>query len=283
MAIITSNARLAELQIAGTENNPFLLFRNQLVRDNIQTNTLTGGFPASNLLTGTTYDFVQTSFSGAGTATFAFRPFSAVQAIALAGHNFHQIPGVQVTLRRSGGSGPTDTHTMRITPRGEPIVFRDTGSGSSQLHEIILGAPAASRRLLPRVAVLFAGEEVTLPQRLYQGYSPPFTPNAVDLQSNVSEGSQLLGSRVIRRGARATAQIDHLPQSFIRSLTWRMFQRHYNDGRGFFWCWRPARHPSDVHYAWREGPELLPNNTGPANLAGISLAMRFHESEDNFV
>ncbi len=131
--------------------------------------------------------------------------------------------------------------------------------------------------VLPRVSVLFAGPEIVLPQRLYQGYAPPYTPNAVDIQSNVSEGANLLGSRVVQRGSTATARIDHLAPAFVRSAAWAGFQRHFNDGRGFFWAWRPEQYPDDVHYAWRDGDELLPDNTGPAAFTGITMPMRFFE------
>ena len=282
MAVTLSSARLSELQTSGMENNPFVAFENSLAAREIVQN-FTNGFPASNLLTGATYDFVQLAYNNAGRAVLGFRPPSprGYRVIAIAAHNLHEIPGtVSVELLRSGGPSNISRTSLIFTERGEPIVFRDTGSDQHSVFEFRITVSRAGRRTPPRIGVLFAGDEILMPQRLYQGYNPPITPNQLDLQSNVSEGSQLLGSRVIRQGSSATAKIDHLEQAFVRSFAWRQFQRHFNQGRGFFWGWRPQLHRNDVHYAWRSGAELGPQNTGPAGLTSISMAMRFHESED---
>jgi hypothetical protein len=128
----------------------------------------------------------------------------------------------------------------------------------------------------PAIGVLFLGQELIIPQRIYQGYAPPITPNVVDLQSNVSEGGHLLGSRVVSRGNTATAEISHLTPAFVRSDDWKNFQAHFNNGNGFFWGWRPTAY-DELYYAWRQGAVIAPQNSGPQAYMSASISMRFYD------
>ncbi len=277
MTIFTTPERQAELRAEGTANNPFVLWNNRLRAATAVTENAVSTFPASNLATGTTYDFARAEYSATSAAAFAIEPGTAtpLQTLAIAGHNFHEHPGLVLRMIRSGPGLVTSEHTIPVAD-ASPIVFRDTVAPLAYAR-YAFDLTATDTAIPPRASVLFAGPELVLPQRLYQGYAPPFTPNAVDIQSNVSEGANLLGSRVVQRGSTATARIDHLNPSFVRSDAWAGFQRHFNDGRGFFWAWRPESYPEDVQYAWREGDALLPDITGPAAFTGIRMSMRFFE------
>ena len=283
MIVFSSGAQSARTA-AGTTNNPLIFWRNRGAGDPANTDVSVSDFPASNLLTSTTYDFARAGWDTNSRAVF--QRTTTVQrnapALAIAAHNFHTLPGnVAITAIRYRQGQIAAGQQMAVSgPYGaEPIVVVFDGVRSDDRWEFQLTTDDTS--VQPQAAIMFIGDVLTVPQRIYQGYASPFTANRVELQSNVSEGSQLLGSRVIRRGATATAEILHLEPSYVRSDStngWQRFQQHFNEGRGFFWSWRPEDYPNEVHYAWRDGSELLPVNSGPAQYTSVSMSMRFHES-----
>jgi len=124
--------------------------------------------------------------------------------------------------------------------------------------------------------VFFLGNYMRFEQGLYQGYTPPRRPNMVELQSNVSEGGHLLGSAVIRRGIKTTASLSHFERGTIRSADFDGFVDHFNEGKGFFWCWRPNLGAGEMWWSWRDGGEISPTNTGPRRYMGFDMSMRHY-------
>ncbi|PHQ81846.1 MAG: hypothetical protein COB69_03570 [Phycisphaera sp.] len=106
--------------------------------------------------------------------------------------------------------------------------------------------------------------------------APPITPNSVDLQSNVSEGGNLLGSATVRKGSRTAAGLTHIEPTFLRATQWTSFQTHFNGGGGFFWLWRPTKY-EDAFYAWRDGGVIAPTNSGPKEYMSFDMGMRFYD------
>ena len=126
-------------------------------------------------------------------------------------------------------------------------------------------------------SVAFFGTVTQVQQRLYQGYTPPIVPTNVLLQSNVSQGGNALGAVVTRRGSSLRADIEHVEPTFIRGADFKGFMRHHNDGKQFFWAWRPTKY-DDLFYAWREGDTLAPTNSGPAALMSFTMGLRCYDN-----
>jgi hypothetical protein len=128
------------------------------------------------------------------------------------------------------------------------------------------------------VGVAFLGNDLIIPRRMYQGFAPVITPTEVELQSNVSVGNELLGSSVIGRGSMLSAAVQNVPENFIRGGSWKSFQRHFNDGGGFFFAWRPRKYVNDLHYCWRNGGTLRPVNSGPRDLMSFEMSAQVHNA-----
>lgn len=129
------------------------------------------------------------------------------------------------------------------------------------------------------IGVAYMGLVLTLDQNIYQGYRPPITPTNVALQSNVSEGGNLLGSAIVRKGSSAQASFTLVDPEYIRSTAnngWKNFQDHFNSGKGFFWAWRPTKY-GDLFWAWRDGDPIAPTNSGPRDLMSFDMSMRLYD------
>jgi hypothetical protein len=104
---------------------------------------------------------------------------------------------------------------------------------------------------------------------LYQGFSPVIVPTEVQLQSNVSVGGNLMGSSVVMEGSTLTAELRNVDPAFIRGAAFKDFMQSFNRGKPFYFSWRPTKYPEDVHYCWRDGAVIRPDNAGPRDFHGV--------------
>jgi len=225
--------------------------------------------------TGTTFDsWIATPSGGQVTLELELTTAQSLSFAAIAAHNLGTIGAdVRVQFSTDGGSIWTDAGAGITSPEDDQAIafyfdaitsdhwrFKVTGAGSNDVE----------------IAVALFSNPITIEQRIYQGYAPPITPNAVDLQSNVSEGGNLLGSATVRKGSRASAGLTHIDPTFLRGATWTSFQAHFNGGGGFFWLWRPTKY-EDAFYAWRDGGVIAPTNSGPKEYMSFDMGMRFYD------
>ena len=276
MTIVYDPSKAASLAANDQSNNPVIAWNNIATPTNISApNGTEPTGAASNAVTGTTYDFALLTQSGGG-ANLRVDLGSAGNAnvAALAAHNLGTLGGLSARIEFSDDNATwTDAGAGVVSPMNDEAIMWRFSQSSHRYWRIRISGITAGQ--VPAIGVFLLSNELVVPQRIYVGYAPPITPNIVDLQSNVSEGGHLLGSRIVRRGSTVSANITHLKPSFIRSSAWMNFQNHFNNGRGFFWGWRPTGYP-ELYYAWREGATIAPENTGPQAFMNATLAMRLY-------
>ena len=163
-----------------------------------------------------------------------------------------------------------------IPATGGVVAWRFPEVSAATWRVLIRGV---SPSVIPSIGVFFIGKAMILPQRFYQGFSPPITPTDVDLQSNVSAGNNLLGTSVTVRGSTLSLAVEHLSDAFVRGPDWAGFQEHFNIGKGAFLAWRPTKYPQDIWYFWRDGAAIRPVNSGPKAYMSAPLSARVHEAE----
>lgn len=277
MTVLIGTARTLELGTDGQENNPSILWNNLATAANISsvTGVATDG-AVSNAVNGTTFDYAMPLVSGSNSAALSVSTLSgAVNAGAIAAHNIGTL-GATVALNYSddGGSSWNDCGAGSIAPTDDDVILWRFPSVSGVEWRLIITGIVSGQ---PAIGVFVLGEELVLPRRIYQGYTPPLTPTNVTLQSNVSEGGHLLGNAYVRAGSNLQVELRYLEDSFVRGTDWLAFQEHFNSGKGFFWAWRPAKY-DDAYYCWRSGGPIVPVNSGPLALMSAGFAARaYHE------
>lgn len=278
MTIAIDSALASTLASAGTENNPFFGWFNRGANSGTHTTGVgTAVNAAAMAYTGTTYDaWIATPSSGNASLQTVFASGAASLTFgAIAAHNLGTI-GATVALQYStnGGSTWNDCGSGSVSPSDDRAIgFYFAAETADRWRFLVTGAGSSD----VEIAVAFLGNQMTVPSRIYQGYRPSLTPTNIGLQSNVSEGGNLLGSAVVRKGSMAQASFAHVPPSFLRGATWLGFQEHFNAGGGVFWAWRPTKY-GDLHYAWRDGPAVAPVNSGPNDLMSADLSMRLYDT-----
>lgn len=275
MTIQISSTLAATLAANGTSNNPLVVWDNAASDGTLSTSIGTEVEAAALSATGTTFDsWIATPASGSVALQLVLASAQSLNFGAIAAHNLGDLTAtVRLEYSTDSGSTWTDSGAGTVTASDNQAIafyfpavsathwrFRVTNAGSDNVE----------------IAVAMFSMAITIGQRIYQGYAPPITPNQVDLQSNVSEGSNLLGAAVTRRGSTASASLTHIDPTFLRGSTWTAFQNHFNNGGGFFWAWRPTKY-GDLFYAWRQGNVIAPNNSGPKDLMDFGMEMRLYD------
>lgn len=280
MTIVIGPTKAAALATAGTSNNPIIAWKN--IASESGTASTTGGTEveaAALALTGTTYDaWVATP---TGSAVELAINFSSAQSISFAGIAAHNIgtlgASVRIQYSTNGGGTWSDSGAGVVNPTDDQAIGFYFDAVSAADWRVRIENYSASDDV--EIAVAFFGNPLTVEQRIYQGYRPPITPTNVALQSNVSEGGNLLGSAIVRKGSSAQASFTHLTPAFIRDTSangWKAFQSHFNAGKGFMWAWRPSKY-GDLHWAWRDGDPIAPANSGPQDYMSADISFRMYD------
>lgn len=275
----TSATLAATLELAGEENNPFVAWNNLASAGTAATSigtTQTDG-EAANAVTGTTYDRWMALADGSGQAALSVDLGSAqaVGFVAIGAHNLGTL-GATVTAQYS-----SDNVAWTAVDASAHAMTDDVAAGwrvmpaSARYWRVLITGLSPSADIA-RIGVLFVGDVVILPRRFYQGYRPPITQTEVQISSNIAEGGNLVGSAYYERGSTVSASVNNVSPDFLRGAGWKAFQRHFNRGGGFFWAWRPTKY-DDMHYAWRAGAAIAPQNSGPLDLMSFSMEMRLHD------
>lgn len=277
MSIAISDAR--SFALGAQTNHPFFAWENLAASATLGgTSTLTGG-AASNAVNGNTHSYWLPNVTTATVSLSAdFTSARTISFVGVAAHNISDYAG-QVSIQYSSDNvSYFDAGAGTITPTdNSPLAFRMVSSGQSFRYWRLRITGLTSGDDIA-VGVVFFGDDLVMPRPFYQGFSPILTPTEVELQSNVSVGGNYLGSSVIKRGSTLQAEWNNLAATFVRGTSWLSFQRHFNDGLPFFFGWRPAKYPQDIHYAWRQGGTIRPNNSGPKDWMNLGIDARVYES-----
>lgn len=275
-----ASARAAE--IPGQLNNPFVAWDNYGARyaASYVGSPTYPGFSQHNAFTGSTFDFWKPNLGAYTAATLLVYFPTAITCnfAAVAAHNAGTL-GATVYIERSidGGTTWSDAGAGAINPTdNSPMAWRMKSFGNAANHwrfsfvGMTAGAPLAA-------AVVFLGDEVLIPSRIYDGYSPIITPTEIELQPNISVGGQFIRQSTVSQGSTVKAEFHHLDPAFIRGA-WAGFQRSYNAGNPFFFGWRPSTFDDDIHYCQRGGAAIRPTNSGGLDFSTVGFDARVYEA-----
>lgn len=279
MVIAVSPQRAIALTSGGLQNNPFVAWNNLGAAATLGGSSVIAGGDRANAVTGSTYDKWRPVTGGTTRAlSFDFGSAVVIGFAAIAAHNLGTLGGSVAVQSSPDNATWTDAGAGVVSPSGNgPIAFRmHLGATARRYWRFNFTSLATDAELA--VGIAFMGNDLTIPRRFYQGFAPVLTDTEVQLQSNVSVGAHLLGSSVISRGSRLSAEVTYVDADFIRSADWLAFQRAFGEGKGFFFAWRPEKYREDIHYCARDGDVIRPSNTGPRDLMSISFGARVYQN-----
>jgi hypothetical protein len=185
------------------------------------------GHPAELAYSGFTYD----AWLSTGGATESLQAqmggSTAADYMALAAHN---LEGATVTPQRStSGSSWTDLHAGYVVPDNRPIVWEWPSVSDVYWRLLITSAPAAVS-----IGAIHVGEKLTLQRGLPVGWKPPSLNEDVQYTNVMSQGGQVLGRNIVRRGVTVDVQSNHAEYVWARE-DWADFIEVAELYAFFFW------------------------------------------------
>jgi len=150
-----------------------------------------------------------------------------INYIAMAAHELRS--AAIVPQKWTGSAWENLTPEVTIANRG-PVVWYFTNQDAGEYRLLLSGATDS-----PAIGVIMAGIATVPASGLPIGWEPPSLNQTVDGTNVISEGGQILGRNIRRRGGRATCQLQGITYSWSRT-DWEAFLNHAQR-RGFFMWW----------------------------------------------
>jgi hypothetical protein len=111
----------------------------------------------------------------------------------------------------------------------------------------------------PEASVIYLGEVLTIPRRIYVGHTPLPYGREIEVGVGTSTNGQFLGRVLESVMFRTGVNFENLDPTFYRE-EFDPFVRACLD-RPFFWAWRPQRYDTETAFAWFSGNSVpVPQN-----------------------
>ncbi|TWI34916.1 hypothetical protein [Paracoccus sulfuroxidans] len=266
--LYTDFLRESQLASGNRRNRPVFACDNLIAAAVLSGGNAQAGSPVGNLRTSSTYDRYRQSADAASSVIVA--TFDAPREVGIMAISGHGLAGLCASVQFSHHDGAAWVNADPITDLTPAAIGRRIAPVVTDRVRLILNGVKAGAS----VGVWFAGPELVSPQDFHGEFAPRITPQNVELQSNVSEGGNLLGSATIRQGSSSSFSLQHLRPEFVRGDGFRFLVRHHNAGRGYFFGWRPGRYPEDLQYVWRQGDPVVPTFMGLRDYMQASFNLR---------
>lgn len=268
--VVSNNFVVAEANLGGgviiNENNPVILWNNQLTRSTIAATTAETAYPATNLANNATNFRWQATSAALNYLTFT--PGSAEQsdAVGLARHNFGS-QAIAVSLEADDGGGFDEIIAPFIPGNDRPILMRYTAA-SYQAVRVKLAAGDAA----PQLAVMFVGKTLVMQRRIYVPHTPMPMGRVVAVTNNMSDSGEFLG-RIVKSKHRTTGHtFMNLKPDWYRTYVdpFVEYALEADQGGAFFFAWRPGSYPDEVGYGYLTN-QPRPQNQNSAGMVKVDF------------
>lgn len=256
-----------------TANNPRIGYKTFAVFGTLTADQEQAEHPVSNLANAATYSQWRAVTNDTQAIYIALPEAQTADYVAVYGHNWGSkatTVTVQYTLNGTDwltAVGPT------IPDSRDRVFFREFDPITADFWRVLLEPSGGALDDPPEASVLYLGEVLTIPRRIYVGHTPlPFGRN-VELAVGVSTSGQFLGRIVESVGYETSVQLDFLTPDFIRN-EFDPFVRAVLD-RPFFWSWRPEQYDTEAGLAWFQGSTVpRPQNSRENGWMSVSFDMQ---------
>jgi len=162
-----------------------------------------------------------------------------VSALGIASHNLASSGAGVMVSHSDDGITWVDMNTVNPMTDDDMIVL--FGSVSARYWRVTITDAAAS------IGVAFLGRPLVFPHSPVDSYAPLHHSRRYEKLYNDSLKGHFLGNRVMSAGAETEVDMGFLDRNWLE-LNIRGFEKHYNQGRTFFYAGCPSRYPDDMGY-----------------------------------
>lgn len=228
---------------ATTPGHARLAYDNALARGDLTATSEAAGYPILDALTRDTYQAWRAAVAAPVVACVLDYP-ETIDYLAIARHNLGSL-GITAELEYRIESGSW-TKIATITPAtDDPLLVP---FASTEADEVRLTFDAAG---VPIVAVLAVGKAIVMPRPLRSTMQPVWLSRRTSVAPQMSDGGEVIGGVVVRRGVAVSPSWRNLPLAFYVS-TLRTLARDL-PGLPFFLAWQPDEAPDEVVYGMIDG------------------------------
>ena len=261
MPIISSNVQL------GTGDYPLnharILYDNLATESNTTVSSQEAGFPASALANPATYEFWKPSALPAK-ITVDLGSAISVDCVAFGAHsfNFHPV-NIDIEYSFDNSTWTAVSAGTVVAGTAAPVMVLFDKVDARYWRACISGTDA------PQIGVFFLGKCLQMQRPFYGGHTPINYGRVTEYVGNMSEGGQILGTSIVRRGTQTSFAWQHLKRDWV-DANFNPFIKSVRGGQPFFIAWNPLQHPQDVGYVF-VGEDIRPSNMGIRNLMEVSF------------
>ena len=120
---------------------------------------------------------------------------------------------------------------------------------------------------MPRIAVIYIGEILTMERELEAPYTPLNLSRQTVLHRSLSRGGQFLGQGFRRNGVTGSAKFQYLSPDFYRD-EFDPFVEHARS-LPYFFGWWPSEYPEEVAFVWSLA-DIAPSYMGTKDVDGVN-------------
>jgi hypothetical protein len=248
-------------------NNPRIGYHNLVPYGGVIAESENPLFPASNIANVSTAEWWESLSDEEQHIEFNLEGLAAWNYFGIAGHNL--AGAIYQMQSRADPMDDWEDVTEEFSPGDNNAIMHLFESVITPYARLKL-IPAQG--ILPKIAVVYIGEYLTLPARVSAGHKPINLNRTTDVMSGMSERGDFLG-RVLKKttlGKTDLAQ-SHVNPDYYRTLI-DPFVVHAQT-KPFFVAWRPADYPNEAAFAWTT-TDIEPEIAGARGKMNFTISMQ---------
>lgn len=223
------------------ENAGKLCYRNIVAPETISATSSRFRFPATNMANPATAFGWEAADTATQTITIDNPSGATIDYLGIARHNLDQ-QGLTLEVRFNG---VTVQAPSPVDPK-QALLFLFAEATPTTIEIIISGATSP-----PKIAVIYAGQSVTLQRNIYVGHTPINYGRDRKMVNGVSQSGEYLGTVELNQTLSTSVELRHLTPDWYRDTLDPFIGQ--TPRRPCFWAWRPEKYPGEIGYCWIDG------------------------------
>lgn len=251
-------------------NNPRIGYKTFAVFGVVTADQEAAGYPITNALNGVTYLQWRATDNDEQAIYITLPEAQTADYVGVYGHNFGS-RNTTVTVQYSlDGLTWLDAFVPTIPNADDKVFFREFEPITADFWRILLQPTGGALDDPPEASVLYLGEVLTIPRRIYVGHTPIPMGREIEVGVGQSTNGQFLGRVLESVMFQTGVTLELLTPEFIRE-EFDPFVRATLD-RPFFWSWRPTRYDTEAALAWFAGNSVpVPQNQRENGMMSVSF------------